>query len=156
VVVEAARQSGSLITARFALEQNREVFAVPGHPLDPRAAGPNELIRSGATLIRNSGDALSVLRPLMQGDELYYFSEDGALEPPTPPRAPMDLSAKDRDAVLTALSVTPVTVNDLIRATGLSARAVNVAVLELTLAGKVRHEGLARIAAKPERLQADY
>ncbi len=67
VVVEAARRSGSLITARFALEQGREVFAVPGSPLDPRAEGTNDLIREGATLVGEVEHVLSVLAPLMDG-----------------------------------------------------------------------------------------
>src|SRR5262249_44343570 len=65
VVVEAAKRSGSLITARFALEQGREVFAVPGSPLDPRAEGTNELIKQGATLVTDAADVSAVLRPIL-------------------------------------------------------------------------------------------
>ena len=64
VVVEAAERSGSLITANYALEQGREIFAVPGSPLDPRAKGANRLIRKGACLIESAGDVLSVLGPI--------------------------------------------------------------------------------------------
>src|SRR5205823_11404740 len=66
VVVEAAAKSGSLITARFALEQGREVFAVPGSPLDPRSRGANDLLRSGATLTETAADVLAQLGPLLQ------------------------------------------------------------------------------------------
>jgi len=69
VVVEAAARSGSLITARFALEQGREVFAVPGSPLDPRARGCNDLLRNGATLTENAADVLSQLAPQLQSAE---------------------------------------------------------------------------------------
>src|SRR6202012_2264119 len=65
VVVEAAHRSGSLITARIAAEQGREVFAVPGSPLDPRAAGPNDLKREGATLITKPADAIQAVEPIM-------------------------------------------------------------------------------------------
>jgi DNA processing protein len=67
VVVEAAAKSGSLITARFALEQGREVFAVPGSPLDPRSRGTNDLLRSGATLTETAADIVAQLGPLLQG-----------------------------------------------------------------------------------------
>ena len=68
MVVEAAERSGSLITANYALEQGREIFAVPGSPLDPRAKGANRLIREGATLTESAEDVLSVLRPILGGD----------------------------------------------------------------------------------------
>src|SRR5580704_11529936 len=68
VIVEAAKRSGSLITARCALDQGREVFAVPGSPLDPRAEGTNRLIREGATLTESADDILSVLGPILGGD----------------------------------------------------------------------------------------
>ena len=65
MIVEAAKRSGSLITARFALEQGREVFAVPGSPLDPRAEGTNGLIKQGATLVTEAADVLAVLQPII-------------------------------------------------------------------------------------------
>ena len=68
VIVEAAKRSGSLITARLALEQGREVFAVPGSPLDPRAEGTNSLIKQGATPVTEADDIISVLRPIMGTD----------------------------------------------------------------------------------------
>jgi DNA processing protein len=70
VVVEAAAKSGSLITARFALEQGREVFAVPGSPLDPRSRGANDLLRHGATLTETAADIVSQLGPLLHGAPL--------------------------------------------------------------------------------------
>src|ERR1700721_1396168 len=70
VIVEAARRSGSLITARFALEQGREGFAVLGSPLDPRAAGTHGLIKQGATSVTETADIISVLRPIVEQKEM--------------------------------------------------------------------------------------
>ena len=117
VLVEAARRSGSLITARFALEQGREVFAIPGSPLDPRADGPNALIREGATLVTSPADVIEALRPLREGgpgddafvsddlpggdadeplwDEVDFFGEAGAplAGPPGPATSSADTQA---------------------------------------------------------------
>ena len=81
VIVEAARKSGSLITAKFALEQNREVFAVPGSPLDPRADGTNDLIKNGATLVTKADDIIDVLMPMIQNGKLSdhnFLQEHGS------------------------------------------------------------------------------
>jgi DNA processing protein len=139
VVVEAALRSGSLITARFALEQGREVFAVPGSPLDPRSAGANGLIREGATLIENASDVLSMLRalkpPLSSGEELKFTA------PPGPDPAEQDVAAA-RPVLLDLLSLEPVAVDELLRACPFSPAAVQTVLLELELAGRLaRHPG---------------
>jgi DNA processing protein len=86
VVVEAAERSGSLITAQFALDQGREVFAVPGSPLDPRAAGPNNLIRQRATLVRGAEDVLEVLLPMLTGREPQqaHMEDESSTSTPKP------------------------------------------------------------------------
>lgn len=139
IVVEAARRSGSLITAQLALKQNREVFAVPGSPMDPRAAGPNDLIKNGANLITSGQDVCDVLKPI-HGDLL-----------PTPPSSEMkegnsshtrEPTQSDRDLVKEALSTTPVDIDELIRFTGLGSADIYLILLELDLAGQlVRHAG---------------
>ncbi|HWC62799.1 MAG TPA: DNA-processing protein DprA [Rhizomicrobium sp.] len=140
VVVEAAERSGSLITANFALEQGREIFAVPGSPLDPRARGTNRLIREGATLTENAEDVLSVLRPILGHD----FRED---EPETlssvPDQAALEAEAdRVRQRIEEALGPTPVAVDELIRQTGAPVPAVLTVLLELELAGRCRrHPG---------------
>jgi DNA processing protein len=146
VVVEAAAHSGSLITVRYALEQGREIFAVPGSPLDPRCRGSNDLLRHGATLAETAEDVLSQLAPLRQAEtppkrlsaipagDPPRPSEAGALEPPTD-EAGLDL-------VLRLLGPTPVPVDELVRQCQLTAAAVATLVLELELAGRVeRHPG---------------
>jgi DNA processing protein len=136
VVVEAAEGSGSLITARFALEQNREVFAVPGSPLDPRAKGTNRLLREGAILTETAEDVLAVLRPILGAG----FGEPDA-DSPDRPVADSEVD-QVRDAVLEALGPAPVRVDELIRACGAPAQAVLSVLLELELAGKLtRHPG---------------
>jgi len=150
LVVEAAARSGSLITARYALEQGREVFAVPGSPLDPRCRGANDLLRRGATLTETAEDVLSQLGPLVQG------------APPPRPLSPLPILAEESwpsswlsggagepaadedalDMVLERLGPTPVAVDELVRQCQLTASAVATLLLELELAGRVeRHPG---------------
>lgn len=136
VVVEAAEGSGSLITANFALEQNREVFAVPGSPLDPRAKGTNRLIRQGAQLTESADDVLSVLKPVL-GES---FGE------PDGPRFSDDVSHEETDRarkiVIEALGPAPIAIDDLVRLTAMPAAAILTVLLELELAGRVaRHPG---------------
>lgn len=142
VVVEAAQRSGSLITARMALEQNREVFAVPGHPLDPRAIGTNELIKSGACLVTAAQDILDALAPAyLRPVELAERHQAAAPDclGSTPPET--DLQSRERLLVVEALGVTPVSADILVRNTGLSPRQIAMALLELDLAGRLERHG---------------
>ena len=139
IIVEAAKRSGSLITANLALKQNREVFAVPGSPLDPRAAGPNQLIKQGATLITEAKDVLDALRPL-HGTAPPVPPATGLRESPT--EEVRDLSETDRSLIIDALGMAPVETDELIRVTGISSGAVYLVLLELDLAGRLaRHPG---------------
>ncbi|MEM7172286.1 MAG: DNA-processing protein DprA [Pseudomonadota bacterium] len=140
VVVEAAPKSGSLITANYAAEQGREVFAVPGSPLDPRARGCNQLIRQGATLIQSASDITDVLKgPLQQP-----LSEDSfTAYQPGQTALPSDSELKEgREILEELLSPTPVAVDELIRQCQLSPAVVSAILLELELAGRLeRHPG---------------
>ena len=141
VLIEAARGSGSLHTARFAAEQNREVFVVPGSPLLPRSDVGNGLIRDGASLVANGADVLESLGPRRIADDIPGLDIE---EPDADGRriAPPDVGDSDRSRVLSALGPAPVEVDELIRYTGLSARIVHVILLELELAGRLeRHRG---------------
>jgi DNA processing protein len=147
VVVEAAAKSGSLITARFALEQGREVFAVPGSPLDPRCRGCNDLLRSGATLTETAGDIIGQLGPLLRGDLLPPRRVAAAPELPfvpsvsVPPPTSVDGDV-GLELILEKLSPTPVAVDELVRQCQLSAAAVATLLLDLELAGRIeRHPG---------------
>jgi DNA processing protein len=138
VVVEAAERSGSLITAQYALEQGREIFAVPGSPLDPRARGANRLIREGATLTESADDILSVLRPMLGGD----FAEPERPAPALPAAAQDEEADRVRAKVEEALGPAPVDIDELIRQLGAPPGAVMTVILELELAGRcVRHPG---------------
>jgi DNA processing protein len=140
VIVEAAERSGSLITANYALDQGREIFAVPGSPLDPRAKGPNRLIREGAILIENAEDVLAVLQPMLNGG----FREPENYTPISPGRTEQLEAEADRirTQIEEALGVTPIAVDDLIRQIGASPGAVLTVILELELAGRChRHPG---------------
>ena len=131
VVIEAAERSGTLITARMAAEQGREVFAVPGSPLDPRSAGTNALIRSGAILARHADDVTEGLRPLAaRADE----RRDGWVPAPaaTDPAAREELSGY----LLSLLAYTPVHLDALVRETGRTHAQVADALLDLVLSGR--------------------
>ena len=153
LIVEAARRSGTLITARMAGEQGREVFAVPGHPLDPRAEGTNGLLKTGATLVTEPDDILSALAPMLRE----------APRPAMPsPRLPVDgrraatgrIAAAARCRMPTAKScwrrwdLRRSTSTSSGRATGLSPRAIQIALLELSLAGRVERHGHQLVSLK--------
>ncbi|MGE0231344.1 MAG: DNA-processing protein DprA [Flavobacteriaceae bacterium] len=131
VVVEAATRSGSLITARLAGEQGRDLFAVPGSPLDPRCEGTNRLIREGATLVRHAGDVLEAL----EGQETYRYPAYSAdLFEIAADNA--ESGDRIRDAVGEALSFTPVSIDEIARQTDLPVPVVQLALTELELAGR--------------------
>lgn len=135
IVVEATVKSGSLITARMAAEQGRDVYAVPGHPFDPRASGPNKLIQDGATLVQTAADILdniaqfSATRPALQDGEQQAWI----------PASLDENEAEDvRDIVLQNISPVPLTVDELVRNCHLTIPAVQMVLLELELAGRIQ------------------
>jgi DNA processing protein len=140
VVVEAAPRSGSLITARCAAECGREVMAVPGSPLDPRAQGCNQLIRDGATLVQSADDVLeaispSRIRPFRQPERGYGT-----------PQVPAEADDEARIAIADLLSGTPVPVDELIRQSGLAPAIVQTVLLELELAGRLERHAAGRVS----------
>jgi DNA processing protein len=151
VVIEAARRSGTLSTARMAGEQGREVFAVPGHPLDPRAEGTNHLLKSGATLVTSADDVLDALAPALAGSSLM-MEPHAAFEdvPPAPLRPPPLIGTSDRDRVVVAMGPQPIPIDDLARATDLGARELRVILMELDLAGRIERHGQGLVSLRPE------
>ena len=135
VVVEAADRSGSLITARVAAEQGREVFAVPGSPLDPRSAGSKDLIKQGATLITEAADVISAVRPIMNRPVELPVSEPPYDRPPPEP------DSGDRARILDLLGPSPIGVDDVIRMASVSPAAVRLVLLELEIAGRLERHG---------------
>lgn len=144
IVVEAAARSGSLITARLALEQGREVFAVPGSPLDPRAEGTNRLLKDGATLVTEVDDVLNVLRPMLGRDV-----EPSAQEPDwMQDREAGEPEADERARIIALLGPTPAGIDDLIRLSGCSAAIVRMVLLELDLAGRLERHGAGLVSLR--------
>jgi DNA processing protein len=140
VVVEAALKSGSLITARYALDQGREVMAVPGSPLDPRCRGANRLIRDGARLVEDFAQVLESLDGLaglnLKFHENLNFSEQAA------EIASFNDTDRVRDEVLSLLGPSPVMVDELVRQCHCSPPVLGMVLLELDLAGRLeRHPG---------------
>lgn len=148
IVIEATLKSGSLITARMAGEQGRDVMAVPGHPLDPRAQGPNHLIREGATLVRNADDVLEIIQD---------FSGHGLREPLPSSQGfsgevanDSDVSENAYETVLENLSFTPVTVDELLRSCHMTIPVMQTVLLELELAGRIKREAGGRVSLLQE------
>ena len=140
IVVEAAPRSGSLITARLAGEAGREVMAIPGSPLDPRAQGCNQLIRDGATLVQNAADVIEAVQPSRTRVASPRFHYEPVAE---------EFDGEAVDAVETLLGPSPVPVDELIRLSGAPSGAVQMALLELDLAGRIdRHAGN-RVSLRP-------
>lgn len=148
VVVEAASKSGTLITARFALEQGREVFAVPGSPLDPRCQGSNSLLRQGAALVESADDVLAVLAEQNRGARETVgdagWSDDVPLSVPD-----AELTARTRRAVREALGFTPMHRDEILREVDAPPAYVADALLELVLGGKAEEHPGGRFALKP-------
>jgi DNA processing protein len=137
VIVEAAKRSGSLITARLALEQGREVFAVPGSPLDPRAEGTNSLLKQGATPVTETADIVAVLQPIM-GIELSA-REPERVGGDTP--RDVEPAPDERSRIMGLLSPAPVLIDDLVRLSNTSPRVVRTVLLELEIAGRLERHG---------------
>jgi DNA processing protein len=147
VIVEAAKRSGSLITARCALEQGREVFAVPGSPLDPRAEGSNDLIKQGATLVTEAADVVTVLTPILE-PSLSPFPRGGgigtglcAAEPEQAQPPAYEVGTDQRSRIVGLLGPTPVPIDDLVRRSGSSPAIVRTVLLELELACRLERHG---------------
>ncbi|MBV6656673.1 MAG: DNA-processing protein DprA [Devosiaceae bacterium] len=144
IVIEAAKRSGSLITARQALDLNRTVMAVPGNPLDPRSDGPNALIRDGAALIRNIEDVLTELGPAEPSREpslpfgASRADPPAGLEEPSPAAAPtLDLTVEAEASLAGLLSPSPIAVDVLVQTSGLAAGPVRAWLVEQELLGTV-------------------
>lgn len=138
VVVEAALRSGSLISARLAAEMGRLVFAVPGSPLDPRAAGANNLLKEGAILATGAMDVTSQLFPIIGRG----LPDSGRFDEPPDFSATPPPADSDRDRVMEALGPVPTPIDDIIRYTGFHPAQVLMILLELDLAGRLeRHPG---------------
>jgi DNA processing protein len=136
VIVEAARRSGSLITARMALEQGREVFAVPGSPLDPRAEGTNGLLKQGAALVTEAADVINLLRPIL-GQPV----EQPIAEPDDGPPRLTEPATDIRTRIVGLLGPTPVGIDDLVRLSDSSPAVVRTVLLELEIAGRLERHG---------------
>jgi DNA processing protein len=160
VVVEAAERSGSLITARLAGEQNREVFAVPGHPFEPRAAGSNRLIKEGAVFTTSANDIEDALQTLLKawvgkgssgvdGLGMKRAADAGCCDSPPSPSQPhadgFEFLGHAMSDVEKLLSLAPIDVD----VSGLEARHVHAALVSLDLAGRIDRRGDRLVALRP-------
>jgi DNA processing protein len=140
VIVEAAKRSGSLITARLAGEQGREVFAVPGSPLDPRTEGANALLKQGAILVTEAADVISVVEPIL-GRPI-----EQPVEEPDHIPAVHEPGDDERSRIIALLGPTPVAIDDLVRLSQSSPAIVRTVLLELEIAGRLERHGGALVS----------
>jgi DNA processing protein len=161
VIIEAALRSGSLITARFAGEQGRDIFAVPGSPLDPRSEGSNALIREGATLITSADHIAEALAPVMGRLPLMGGAEEGKdmslgpfwdeLDPDLDDAERTAAFAEDapddkmeeilpRDHIFALIGTTPMPIDDLVRLSGRPVASVRTLLVELELEGRIARQ----------------
>ena len=147
LVVEAALRSGSLITARLAGEQGREVFAVPGSPLDPRCAGTNKLLREGATLVTGASDVIDVMRDLdgRARRDATGFVESGPVDQHDEPVSDAGPEPDLRARIIELLGSSSVEIDDLIRESRAPAQGVLTVLLELELAGRLERFPASRV-----------
>jgi DNA processing protein len=132
-------RSGSLITARMAGEQGRDVFAVPGYPGDPRAQGPNKLIRDGATLVQSASDILEALESFSGGNAGLFDTRLQAVPAPEPSAAVDEKDTEEiKEAVLQNISQMPLYIDELARACHVPIPGLQMALLELELGGRVQ------------------
>jgi DNA processing protein len=138
VIVEAARRSGSLITARFAGEQGREVFAVPGSPLDPRSEGTNGLLKQGAILITEAADVIAAIEPIL-GRGIELPAQEPEHDPPATPDS--EPGEDERSRIVGLLGPSPAAIDDLVRMSQSSPAIVRTVLLELEIAGRLERHG---------------
>jgi len=157
VVVEAALRSGSLSTARYAGEQGREVLAVPGHPLDPRAAGTNRLLKQGASLVTSAEDVIEMIGHQIQNIESdaqvkggFDEAEAASLGPDGERNAGHETGDADRlrGELIAALGPVPIERDSLVRVLKCSARQLQILLLELDLEGVIEHHGGQQVSLK--------
>ena len=149
VIIEAAPRSGSLITARLAAENGRQVMAIPGSPLDPRSRGCNMLIREGATLVQSADDVLELIRHFDDRAESILSNDERSRSckfSDFPETGNTDFQVMNREPLFNLLSVTPVTIDELVRQSGLPAASVQFTLLELELAGRLTRHAGARVS----------
>lgn len=145
LVIEARLGSGSLVTVRYALDQGREVFAVPGNPLDDRSAGPNQMIQQGATLVSKPEDIIAVLDGMKQSYLLFEPAVEEADLAAVQPVREDDLQ-KARDLICESLGAEPVDIDDLIRQTGLTAQLVHIVLVEMELTDQIERHPRNRVS----------
>lgn len=146
-VIEASHKSGSLITAHNALDYGREVFAVPGSPMDPRCAGTNALIKQGATMLETARDIVTALAPM---GELPLAEADagGFSEPHAHPSD--DMMRDAREAITQALSPSPTLLEEVLQSTGLTPHLLMAVLLEFELAGRLQRHPGAKVSLRIE------